>query len=298
MQVLEFLNRYRCFLFLEGDIFFHPTQTISSHLHRAGLELADYVPRKITDDLKKVVFFGEIACQYVENKDMVALKKVFRNFFSLNCHLVIVTVQQKKALEKIEKLCQEFAIDCMKTVLSEEEFIIKWHQIFAKKETIYLHGVFLSIYGIGVLIQSEAGLGKSAAALELLRRAHLLIADDLVGIEKDWRERLWGFSHAHLAHQLHVRGVGIVDVANSYGVKSILHKNSFDLALEVFPCNLKREAPIIKTQFEYKAFLDIPVPYFSFKMVDIFSLCDQVESVVLNYKRKQLSDLGLTEEKK
>lgn len=95
-----------------------------------------------------------------------------------------------------------------------------------------MHGVLLDVYGIGILITGESGIGKTETALELIKRGHRLVADDAVDI-KEINGILKGTSPSITSGMMEVRGMGIIDVAALYGLSSILNEKEIDLMINL-----------------------------------------------------------------
>ena len=97
-------------------------------------------------------------------------------------------------------------------------------------ERTSVHGVLVDIYGMGVLIQGDSGIGKSETGLELVKRGHRLVADDRVDVYAKDEETLWGEPAEILRHLLEIRGVGIIDVMSLYGASAVRNSLKFSWA--------------------------------------------------------------------
>ena len=98
---------------------------------------------------------------------------------------------------------------------------------------ITVHGVLVDVYGEGVMITGESGIGKSEAALELIRRGHRLVTDDVVEIRKINEHTLMGTSPEITRHFIELRGIGIIDVKTLYGVECVKEKQQIDLVIKL-----------------------------------------------------------------
>ena len=95
-----------------------------------------------------------------------------------------------------------------------------------------MHGVFLNIHGKGVIIKGDSGIGKSEIALELVKRGHLLVADDAVELYHIG-QKIVGKAPAVLANLLEIRGIGVIDVSKMFGISAILDRNDVDLVIQL-----------------------------------------------------------------
>lgn len=100
-------------------------------------------------------------------------------------------------------------------------------------ETAKIHGVLMDIYGVGVLITGKSGIGKSETAVELIKRNHLLVADDTVEIKRVGHDLLLGFAPELTRHMIEVRGIGIMDVKSLFGVGAIKNRTEIDLVVHL-----------------------------------------------------------------
>ena len=96
---------------------------------------------------------------------------------------------------------------------------------------ISIHGVLVDVYGVGVLIMGESGIGKSEAALELIKRGHRLVTDDVVEIRRVSDDTLVGSAPDITKHLIELRGIGIVDVKTLFGVQSVRETQTIDLVI-------------------------------------------------------------------
>ncbi len=108
--------------------------------------------------------------------------------------------------------------------------LIRWLNV-ELAPCISIHGVLVDVYGVGVLIMGESGIGKSEAALELIQRGHRLVSDDVVEIRKVSDETLVGTAPDITRHFIELRGIGIVDVKSLYGVQSVRATQNIDLVI-------------------------------------------------------------------
>ena len=122
------------------------------------------------------------------------------------------------------------------------------------------HGVLVDVYGVGILITGESGVGKSESALELVKRGHRLIADDVVDIKRVSERRLVGEAPEILRHLMEIRGVGIIDIANMFGIGSVARSKSIDLIVHLENWQAGKEYDRLGLEDEYTEILNVKVP--------------------------------------
>ncbi|MBR1408619.1 MAG: HPr(Ser) kinase/phosphatase [Clostridia bacterium] len=131
-------------------------------------------------------------------------------------------------------------------------------EAFAPRET--RHGVLMDVYGQGVLIMGESGIGKSECALELLNHGHQLVADDVVDVCRIGSQLL-GEAPEMVRDLMELRGVGIVDIKKIFGIGAVVHRKSIDLVIEIDPWSADKQYDRLGTMGRTISILDVKVPY-------------------------------------
>ena len=148
-----------------------------------------------------------------------------------------------------------------------------------------VHGVLLSVFGVGVMIKGASGVGKSEIALELINRGHLLVADDAVVIKRVDDTTLIGSAPALLKNRLEIRGVGIINVQKLYGITKVLPKKAINLIIEISPMD-GREDRIGNAESSFNI-LGHEVPLIRIPISSGRSVSNLVEVAVANYDLKK-----------
>ena len=153
---------------------------------------------------------------------------------------------------------------------------------------ISIHGVLVDVYGVGVLIMGESGIGKSEAALELINRGHRLVTDDVVEIRKVSEDTLVGKAPDITRHFIELRGIGIVDVKSLFGVQSVRETQTIDLVINMEEWDKNREYDRLGLKEEYTEFLGNKVVCHSIPIRPGRNLAIIVESAAVNHRQKQM----------
>ena len=124
-----------------------------------------------------------------------------------------------------------------------------------------LHGVLLEIYGLGVLLIGRSGVGKSECALDLITRGHSLVADDRVTVKRYPNGELIGFCEEPLRHHMELRGLGIINVKDLFGLAAVRERKSIDLVVELEPWEEGKVYDRLGLDETVHNILDVPCPY-------------------------------------
>jgi len=153
---------------------------------------------------------------------------------------------------------------------------------------ISIHGVLVDVYGEGVLITGESGIGKSEAALELIKRGHRLVADDVVEIRKVSDQTLIGSAPEITRHLIELRGIGIVDVKTMFGVQSIKATQSIDLVIHLAEWNRQEEYDRLGLEERYSEYLGNKVICHNIPIRPGRNLAMICESAAVNHRQKKM----------
>ena len=153
---------------------------------------------------------------------------------------------------------------------------------------ISVHGVLVDVAGVGVLIMGESGIGKSEAALELIKRGHRLVSDDIVEIRKVSDSRLVGTSPDITKYFIELRGIGIIDVKTLFGVQSVKDKQTVELVIKLEEWDKDREYDRLCLEDHYMEFLGNKIVCHAIPIRPGRNLAVIVESAAVNFRQKQM----------
>ena len=201
----------------------------TADISRPGLEMAGYFDYYSPERLQLV---GMKEWTYLKTMTANNRYSVFANIFRKETPAVIVA----RGLEIPEEMLQAakengVAVLQGRNSTSSLSGDMSWYLNSQLAERTSVHGVLVDIYGMGVLIQGDSGIGKSETALELVKRGHRLVADDRVDVYAKDEGTLWGEPAEILLHLLEIRGVGIIDVMSLYGARAVRDSSQVQLCI-------------------------------------------------------------------
>ncbi len=158
---------------------------------------------------------------------------------------------------------------------------------FASSTTI--HGVFIEVFGVGLLLRGKSGVGKSEVTLELIERGHRLVADDSVEFKRISDDLIVGRSNKMLMHNMEVRGIGIVDIARLSGISAIRDKKKLDLIVILEDWVEGRQYNRTGLDDEYEEVLGVDIPYLRIAVRPGRNICILIETAA---KNQRLKDMG------
>ena len=237
---------------LEGEIL-HP------RVQKPGLAFAGYYPYIKPG---RVQIVGESEISYLEALDPELRAKRFERIVDLGVPVFVITKGLDPMPGFLER-CRDRQVPVLQaTALSS--MVIKSISWFLEERLVPMtrvHGVLLEIFGLGVLLIGESGVGKSESALDLITRGHSLVADDRVTIRRFPSGELLGSCDVPLRHHMELRGIGIINVQDLFGLASVRERKPIDLVIELEHWQEGREYDRLGLDETLYRILDTPVPY-------------------------------------
>ena len=200
-------------------------------INRPALQLTGYFEHFAAGRIQIIGLVEYSYMQQMKNEDK---ERIYRKFLSLDIPC-IVFCRELEPDELFISTALENGVPVLMTRNATSNFtseLIRWLNV-RLAPCITIHGVLIDVYGVGVLITGESGIGKSEMALELIKRGHRLVSDDVVEIRKVSEETLIGTAPEITKHLIELRGIGIIDVKTLFGVSSVRNSQNIDLVIEL-----------------------------------------------------------------
>ena len=238
---------------------------------------------------ERVQLIGCVEYTFLENMEEDEKEKIYDMLLSYKIPCIIFCRNLKPDDSLIEKANKAnvpvFSTETPTSAFSAE--IIRWLNV-ELAPCISIHGVLVDVYGVGVLIMGESGIGKSEAALELIKRGHRLVSDDVVEIRKVSDETLVGTAPDITRHFIELRGIGIVDVKMLYGVQSVRETQNIDLVITLEEWDRDKEYDRLGLEEQYTEFLGNKVVCHQLPIRPGRNLAIIVETAAINHRQKSM----------
>lgn len=255
-------------------------------INRPALQLTGFFDHF---DAERVQIIGYVEYTFLEKMPEERKKEVYDELLSykIPCIIFCRNLQPEPAL--LEK-ANEMEIPIFSTDIKTSSFtaeLIRWLNV-QLAPCISIHGVLVDVYGVGVLIMGESGIGKSESALELIKRGHRLVSDDVVEIHKVSDDTLVGTAPDITRHFIELRGIGIVDVKTLFGVLSVKETQNIDLVITLEDWNRDKDYDRLGLDEEYTEFLGNKVVCHQLPIRPGRNLAIIVETAAINHRQKKM----------
>ena len=258
----------------------------TADISRPGLEMTGYFDYYSPERLQLV---GMKEWSYLKTMTANNRYSVFANIFREETPAVVVA----RGLEIPEEMLQAakengVAVLQGRNSTSSLSGDMSWYLNSQLAERTSVHGVLVDIYGMGVLIQGDSGIGKSETALELVKRGHRLVADDRVDVYAKDEGTLWGEPAEILLHLLEIRGVGIIDVMSLYGASAV--RNSSQVQLCIYLENFENDEVFdrLGNSNEEIGLQGVKIPRIRIPVKTGRNVSVVIEAAAMNYRAKQM----------
>lgn len=268
------------------DVSLDGIEISQADVNRPALQLAGFFDYFDSD---RVQVIGNVENAYMKKMEKDHGVGIMNRL--LQCKIPCLVFSRNMDIEDtFIELATKYGVPILRTKKTTSSFmaeVIRWLNVELAPR-ISIHGVLVDVYGEGVLIMGESGIGKSEAALELIKRGHRLVADDVVEIKKVSDDTLIGSAPDITRHFIELRGIGIIDVKTLFGVESVKDTQSINLVIQLEEWNKEQEYDRMGLDEKYTEFLGNKVVCHSIPIRPGRNLAIIVESAAVNCRQKKM----------
>ncbi len=258
----------------------------NNDVNRPGLQLAGFYEYF---DSTRIQIAGKAEFAFMEQLSEEKRISAFADLFSQKPPAFIVT-RDLEIFPEVERLARENEVPLFRSKQSTSEFMSSLIAFLNLRlaPRITRHGVLIEIYGEGVLILGDSGVGKSETAIELVKRGHRLVADDAVEIRRTSNITLVGSSPDNIRHFLELRGIGIVNARQLFGIGAVKVNEKIDMVVELEIWNPEKVYDRMGVDNHYMSILGVKVPYLTIPVKPGRNLAVILEVAAMNNRQKKM----------
>lgn len=271
---------------LTPEVDLNPIQLSQPDVNRPALQLAGFFDYF---DSERVQVIGHVEHAYLQKMEKDHGYGIMSKLldYKVPCIVFCRNIEVSQELIDLATAKETPILRTSKTTSSFMAEVIRWLNVeLAPRMT--MHGVLVDVYGEGILIMGESGIGKSEAALELIKRGHRLVSDDAVEIKKVSDDTLIGTAPDITRHFIELRGIGVIDVKTLFGVESVKNTQAIDLVIKLEEWNKEQEYDRLGLEDQYTEFLGNKVVCHAIPIRPGRNLAVICESAAVNHRQKKM----------
>ncbi len=256
-----------------------------SDINRPGLALIGFFEHF---PYERIQIIGTSEYAYLKHLDYDVQVKMLNEIFSHKNAVCCILTKGLESTDAMMKVFTDLGIPLLRTELSFSSFIgdLIYYLDGKLAPSIKIHGAMTSVYGLGILIVGKSAIGKSECALELVKRGHKLIADDIINIRKCFGQTLVGSSVEITKNLIEVRGIGIINIKDLFGIGTILDESLIELLIRLEEWDPLKKYERLGINEYYTEFLSVKVPEITIPVVPGRNIAGIVETASLNQRLK------------
>lgn len=255
-------------------------------INRPALQLAGFFEHF---DKERLQIVGMVETAYVEKNYSDHGLAMYRRIFEEGVP-TIVFCRNLKPVQEVIDLATAYGVPLLMTDMGTcgfmDQVIYRLKHMLAP--TISIHGVLVDVFGEGVLITGESGIGKSEAALELIKRGHRLVSDDVVEIKRISDSKLVGTAPEITRYLIELRGIGIVDVRTLFGIQSVRESEDISMVIRLEEWSRERQYDRLGLDEQYIEYLGNKVVCYSIPVRPGRNIAVIVETAAINHRQKKM----------
>ena len=265
-----------------------PTEELrieASDMNRPGLQLSGFWEHFAYE---RPQILGLVETSYLRSLEPAIRQERLERFVSYDLPCIIIC-RHLAGMDDLIDMARARSIPVYRSDSDTTQLIVEliYYLNGALAPSTRIHGVLVEIYGVGVLITGNSGVGKSEAALELLKRGHRLVADDAVDIRRVSAGRLVGQAPEMVRNFMEIRGIGIINVATLFGIGSVMQSKSIDMVVHLEHWQQDKEYDRLGLTDETRKILDVDVPWLLMPIRPGRNLAVVLEVAARNLRLKQ-----------
>lgn len=261
----------------------------TSDLNRPGLQMSGFFEYFAVN---RVQLFGMVEMTYLQTLTPEVRSNILQQFFSYPIPCVLIgrnLMPPDDFLECARQNNVPVLMSGLTTTKLSHKITLYLDEILSP--SISRHGGLMDIYGVGIFITGESGVGKSETALELVKRGHRFVADDVVEIRKLSDETLIGRSPDIIRHMMEIRGLGIIDVSLLYGMGAVMQEKDINLSIHLELGNVIN-IDRLGTEDNHITLLGVKIPQIVVPVRPGRNLAIIIEVAAMNFRLKSLGQMG------
>lgn len=259
-------------------------QIASGEIHRPGLALSGFVGLFTFD---RVQVLGNTEILYLYSLSEEACREALETIYQFDIPCVVIT-DDNRTLPVMRDLADQKGIPLMQTRISTTKFVhlfaLYMDDFFAPRTT--LHGSLVDVYGIGLLFIGKSAIGKSEVALDLVERGHRLVADDVVVASRKTQGILVGTAPEVLRDHMEIRGLGILDVRNMFGIRAVRMQKRIEVVVKLVEWDDSQDYERTGLEDQLASVLDVEVPLVTVPIYPGKNITVIAEAIALNHLLK------------
>ena len=257
----------------------------ASDMNRPGLQLSGFWEHFAYE---RPQILGLVETSYLRSLEPTIRRERLERFVSYDLPCIIIC-RHLAGMDDLIDMARARSIPVYRSDSDTTQLIVEliYYLNGALAPSTRMHGVLVEIYGVGVLITGNSGVGKSEAALELLKRGHRLVADDAVDIRRVSAGRLVGQAPEMVRNFMEIRGIGIINVATLFGIGSVMQSKSIDMVVHLEHWQQDKEYDRLGLTDETRKILDVDVPWLLMPIRPGRNLAVVLEVAARNLRLKQ-----------
>ena len=253
---------------------------------RPGLQLAGYFDHF---EPMRLQVMGNVEISYLGKLSVEERLMIYDRLFSFKVPAVLIARDLPMSDECLA-MARKHNVTILRSAEATSTIVssIVAYLTAALAPRVTQHGVLMEIYGAGLLLIGESGIGKSETAVELLKRGHRLIADDAVEIRKIAKEKLVGTAPELIRNYIELRGIGIVNVAKLFGMGAVKTENYIDLVVNIVPWNTEEVYDRMGLEEQFMDILGVQVPMYTIPVTPGRNLAVILEVAAMNNRQRKM----------